>query len=354
MRVANAIGITACAIGVVLSDLPANAQSQPLVVAPPGTRFYTSGGNWHEIDSVDGAVVRTISNTLAVREWLGFCEWASADTQLDRHAADSLWPLENGKSLTVEKGRGERRWKTTLKVAGTEPIKIPAGTFTTWIVEAEEVGLTHTSRVITRCWYAPEAGVVVKRRVEVKEGNSPTSAYEVVKIERQDRSKVAEFRPPPFGTTFDTTRGSFRVDGAEGTTLFQKSDDPRLNAIWLGGLHNTVASDPFVGKAGQEVARLWPLQVGKSVSFDFSRPSGGVWTNRISVERVEPITVQAGTYSTFVIKWHEQAINGPFNATYVYWWSPALGFPIKRDVQFSGGTAVRSPYELRKVIPPSR
>lgn len=140
------------------------AQSQPFVVAPPGTRIYTSGGNWHEIDPADGTIVRAVANTLVVREWLGFCEWPGPETKFDRRAADALWPLSVGKSVVIEKERGERRWKTTLKVVGTEQIKVPAGTFATWAIEAEEVGLTHKSQTITRCWYAPEAGVVIKRR----------------------------------------------------------------------------------------------------------------------------------------------------------------------------------------------
>lgn len=117
-----------------------------------------------------------------------------------------------------------------------------------------------------------------------------------------------------------------------------------------------MASDPFVGKVSQEMAKLWPLAVGKSVSFDFSRPNGGVWTNNIRVERVEPVKVEAGTYSAFVVKWQERSFQGGFNATYTYWWSPALGFPIKREVEFVTGSAssYRSNYELRKVTPPAK
>ncbi len=355
MRRAFAAAAIGCLAVLQSANTAALAQSQPFVISPPGTRVYTTTGGWYEVDFVDGMVVRTVNERLDVGIWTGLCDRRSSTsaTKLDERSADALWPLELGKSVSYEVESGERRWSKSLRVAKREKITLPAGTFDTWVIEDNEKGISHDSQSVFQCWYAPEVGFVVRRRHEVKGGTGATQ-FTALRIEKQDRSKTAEFRGPLPGTTFDTSRGSFRVDAVEGTTLIRKSDDPRLNAIWLGGLHDTLASDPFVGKISQEMAKLWPLEIGKSISFDFSRPSGGVWVNRVSVERTESIKVPAGTYATFLVKWQERAVNGPFNATYLYWWSPALGFPIKREVQFSAGDAVRTGYELRKVTPPAK
>jgi hypothetical protein len=326
--------------------------SQAFVAAPPGTRIYTTGGNWHEIDSVEGTLVRTVGKTLDVTNWVGFCDRPSSKSQYDRKLADALWPLSPGKSAKYDKEREGRRWTVTFKAVGIEQVTVPLGTFSTWLIEAEEVGVSHKSRSITRCWYAPEVGFVVKRRHEIKEGSGSASAIEVLRIEKADRSRVVPFRAPLPGTSFDTNVGSYRIDGADGPHLFRKDDRPSYNTTWVGGFVAYASNDYALDARKRELAKLWPLEVGKGVQFEAPRPGGGVWVHTFKVERTETVTVPAGIYAAFVVTWNQRAINNPYNSTVTFWWSPALGFPIKRHEQSATSGSAERNYELRNATPP--
>lgn len=328
------------------------AQSQPFAAAPPGTRVHISNGRWYEIDSVEGNVVRTVGSNYGTLTWLGMCFPLSDDRNYDSRAVDSLWPLSLGKTAAFEFSAGERRWAVEFRVTGTERVTVPAGTFETITIEALEKALTHTYSGLYRCAYAPELGFLVRRTFELKEGSNRVEPAEAIKIEKADRANAAAFRPPPPGTVFDTTIGSYRIDAAEGTNLIRKSDQPNLNTIWVGGFLTFGSRDYAAEPIKRDLSKLWPLEVGKTVRFDVTRQDGAVWANSMKVERIENLKLPAGTYSTFVVSHQERAINGSYNASYTYWWSPALGFPIKKDVQFVSGTSAPRNYELRRVIPP--
>src|SRR3546814_18316272 len=51
---------------------------------------------------------------------------------------------------------------------------------------------------------------------------------------------------------------------------------------------------------GGELGELFPLQVGKAVSFT-RRWAGEAWQDRIEVLATEPVTVPAGTFDAFVL-----------------------------------------------------
>ena len=335
-----------------LSSGAALAQPQPFVAPTPGTRIFMSTGSSYEVDSVSGTTIRAISNRLTLVPWLAACRDLSSNVDFDAEGADALWPLQAGKAAKSETRRGENRWMIDLRIKGTERITVPAGTFDTWLIEIDETAASHSYKATIQCWYAPEVGFTVRRRQQILVGNVGQNSVEIVRIEKKDRSRSSEFRSPPPGTTFDTSRGSSRIDGAEGTTLFRKSDDPKLNSLWAGGIYDIQRDDPFAVKITSDFTRLWPLEVGKKISFEHNRPSGGVLTYNVSVDRVETTKVPAGLYSAFVIKMQVQAVNGSFATAHTYWWSPALGFPVKHEAQFIRGSAVRQNYELRAVKPP--
>jgi hypothetical protein len=330
----------------------AHAQSQPFVAPTLGTVLYTNTTSYYEIDSVEGSTVRSVGNRLAYSPWIVGCRNLGSTVDFDMAGADALWPLEIGKTAISETRRNEFRWAINLRVKGREKVTVPAGTFDAWIIELEETAATHDYKVSFDCWYAPDVGFAVKRRHRILVGRTASPDFDIVRIERKDRSRTSPFRSPPPGTSFDTTLGTYRIDGAEGTNLLRRSDEANLNTTWVGGLVGFSSADNILEAAKQDFSRLWPLEIGKTIRFDINRRDGGVWNNVFTVERMETVKVPAGTFSAFVISQQERAINGSYSAAYTYWWSPALGFPIKRDVRFVTGSSAPSSYELRRVVAP--
>src|SRR5205814_1588985 len=149
---------------------------------------------------------------------------------------------------------------------------LPSGDFKAWLIEVEEAALSHVYRGIYRCWYAPEVGFIVKRTIDIKEGDGTSSTAEVVRIDKKDRSAVADFRAPPPGTTFTTTTGVTRIAGVYGTNLVQSVGSEDKKVYWLGGLAQYVITDDLAAAVQREIDKLWPLQSGKSVSFESELP----------------------------------------------------------------------------------
>lgn len=214
------------------------------------------------------------------------------------------------------------------------------------MIDVEESSPTNDYKVLFRCWYAPSLGFTVRREHRVLVGSAPRAAFEVTRIERWDR---VQFRAPPPGTSFETSLGTFRIDGNEGTNLVRRGDQPGLNTTWVGGLVGYNSTDAVLAAAKREFAALWPLSVGKTVRFDIRRADGAAWNNVLTVERAELTRLPSGVYSTFIISHRERAANGSFDAEYLYWWSPALGFPIKREARSAAGVNAPPDYELRAV-----
>ena len=330
---------------------PAVAQTQPFVAPTPGTIIVTDSPATYEIDSIEGTALRTVSGAASPQTWLAACRPVAGNVDFDAAEIDALWPLQPGKTASAETWRGPARWRLSLRVQGTDTVAVPAGHFAAWVIEVEETASTNDYKALFRCWYAPEAGFTVKREHTVMVGSAPRQNFEVQRIERHDRRSSVAFRGPAPGTSFDTTIGVFRIDDVDGTNLVRRGD-PQLNTTWVGGLVGYNSGDAILETAKRGFAALWPLQMGKSVRFDIQRADGAAWHNTLTIERTELLKVPAGAYATFVIAHRERAANGSYDAEYLYWWSPALGFPIKRESRTAIGANAPANYELRAVRAP--
>src|SRR3546814_14024088 len=81
---------------------------------------------------------------------------------------------------------------------------------------------------------------------------------------------------------------------------------------------------------GGELGRLFPLQIGKAVSFT-RRWAGEAWRDRIEVLDRERITVPAGTFDTFVLLRVSEQVNGDWRDEQRTWYAPQLGWVVKRS-----------------------
>ncbi|MFD0388731.1 DUF3108 domain-containing protein [Tistrella bauzanensis] len=85
-------------------------------------------------------------------------------------------------------------------------------------------------------------------------------------------------------------------------------------------------------------AALWPLEVGKSVSFRRKRADGNrEWAHVITVTGTESVTVGAGTFDTFVVEEVATSIGGSWRSTSHFWWAPAVNYMVKQEIEESSG-----------------
>jgi hypothetical protein len=330
------------------------AQSQDFQVASLGTRISVSNNTRYEIDAVEGTSFRTVTARFNSHAWLGACYQAPKDVVFDMRAADGLWPLQSGKSVSFESSRGELRWNNTLRVLKQETVTVRAGTFDAWVIQFEQKSLGSDFHATVTCWYAPQAGFPVKKRGKVLAGSGNVTSWEAVRIERYDRASSAPFAPAAPGTRLVTSNvGTIEVLGAEGTSIRTRNRENELTYIagffaWDSRIH-------IVGPTAARLSALWPLEVGKKVAADVPAMGGGVFHMSVSVERTELVTTPAGTFNSFVIRWQQRDLHGGgLNQVNTYWYAPAVGFIVRKDAQNLGSDTFRvASWVMRSIQPPA-
>ncbi len=97
--------------------------------------------------------------------------------------------------------------------------------------------------------------------------------------------------------------------------------------------------------AKDEIAKLWPLEVGKVVRF--SAESGNyAWASTYTVTERKDITVPAGTFPVYVVVYDERQTNGPYHSIWTDYISTDVGYRVKLDYWYSvpGGPSRRYPH----------
>ncbi|HEY9549397.1 MAG TPA: hypothetical protein VIR45_07840, partial [Kiloniellaceae bacterium] len=132
-----------------------------------------------------------------------------------------------------------------------------------------------------------------------------------------------------------------QVEGVVGRT-----DGLIVSWIWEGRSFSSLAYICMdcvaagVPPDGGELGRLFPLQIGKAVSFT-RRWAGEAWRDRIEVLDRERITVPAGTFDTFVLLRVSEQVNGDWRAEQRTWYAPELGWVVKFEGYNNKGAGER-------------
>lgn len=92
---------------------------------------------------------------------------------------DALWPLEIGKSTTFNV---EGLRSITARVVRTEVIRVPAGSFFTYVIERTDREMSQGPDNHATYWYAPSVGTVVKFTEQVNRAGRARPPFEVVSI----------------------------------------------------------------------------------------------------------------------------------------------------------------------------
>jgi hypothetical protein len=135
----------------------------------PGTVIETSLGGWFRFEEQDGfrCWYRTRNGSEDSR-YAALLGGDSSWIQKGSTALKNLWPLRVGKRtwFTVDGVSGggyPTSWYETYTVAGRQRVRVPAGTFDTYVISWKEQGrLGNEYEADHTFWYAPELGYFVK------------------------------------------------------------------------------------------------------------------------------------------------------------------------------------------------
>ena len=107
------------------------------------------------------------------------------------------------------------------------------------------------------------------------------------------------------------------------------------------------------------VERIWPLEVGKEISFAMQGTSNNVtgdwpdyvpwYEETIRVLRKERVTVQAGTFDSWVIEVREDMTHGRFTGISTYWYAPDLGYGVKYTYHVAAGIGKDNAFEAKAI-----
>lgn len=140
----------------------------PFAPAPPGFKQ-----TWRQLDGNGSAESAThaIDSYRITRSWKGgkpysfylfclHCTRKNAEFDLDTYA--TIWPLEVGKSvsfeLTIPSKDEVWRYTNTIRVVGTETIRLPFGEVDTYVLVVRTEGTNNSYWFERRAWYAPSIG----------------------------------------------------------------------------------------------------------------------------------------------------------------------------------------------------
>jgi hypothetical protein len=133
-------------------------------------------------------------------------------------------------------------------------------------------------------------------------------------------SDDAEFHCPPPGTEIDFISGA--------RAIFEAADDAGCHV--RGGATTDAATlfGTYPAEQRDAVQRLWPLKVGKEVSFRWTQDYFE-WRETYRVARRENLTVNASIFDTFVVEWTARTAHPGRDQEVTLWYAPELGSFVK-------------------------
>ena len=151
----------------------------------------------------------------------------------------------------------------------------------------------------------------------------------------------AAFTPPTAGTIVvgqleDGSIQKSRVVGTDGYAVTLRRGGERITRL------------PFCYSCGHprdytvEMERyeaLWPLEVGKSVTFQRRRASdGAIWIHDVAVTGTETVETEFGPVDAYVVRQEVRGTGGNrWHGTRTQWYAPKLGWNVKSEWRSSDG-----------------
>jgi hypothetical protein len=162
-------------------------------------------------------------------------------------------------------------------------------------------------------------------------------------------SDEAMLKIPTPGTRVYTSLGGYMEYVAlEGGLVVYKGANRRVISA-IGGIVTLAENDELPINLA---VSLWPLKVGKAISFVESSKIAS-WTIEMAVLRRETIDLPAGRFDAFVVQEHRKGRGSNYHESYrTYWYAPDIGAIVKVDVRLLAGTTPFKPWEALSIASP--
>jgi hypothetical protein len=163
--------------------------------------------------------------------------------------------------------------------------------------------------------------------------------------------------------------GTVIVTSINTTYTFKDGDGLQCSGTWaksgqsgdfkMFGLVTLVGSGCY-SAAKDQIATLWPLDVGKVVRISGSEGEYR-WTGTYTVTEKKDITVKAGTFPVYVVSYDEQETSRiphriPFHGIWTFYISTEVGYFVKHDYKQVTGKPLRhyphTPWEAVSITRP--
>ena len=138
-------------------------------VAPAVGTVYRYAGFSNTVVGAEGMRTRFVddSGRQGLRVGLFLSDDPQHPSEVDSARLAELWPLDTGKQVTVVVRNGPSAWRWMFKVVGVQRVRVPAGEFQTYLVQAvqrpEPMPDPKTATVVGYTWwYAPSIAAVVR------------------------------------------------------------------------------------------------------------------------------------------------------------------------------------------------
>lgn len=166
------------------------------------------------------------------------------------------------------------------------------------------------------------------------------------------------FRCPPAGLRVVLPEGTLTHHGPDSadSAVCRATTAAGVNQRLLLNFVPLPIHDEASVRAG--LARLWPLEVGKTTDFSFIGRTRDQSTFRFAerwrVDRAERITLAGALRDVLVISRTQEGMLGNlFLGTQTYWYDPAIGVFLKRDVAVTRGTSSTNSFEVTAIELPA-
>ncbi len=158
-------------------------------------------------------------------------------------------------------------------------------------------------------------------------------------------AQTGEFQCPPTNAVLRFSTGSSLESAGEAGQYicrFKNVRTGKLTDVLLGAFSPAV--EPIKGNLAK-IQSLVHFQVGRSVTFESSGAGDrgfddGAWHVTLSVEKMEQVTVPAGTFLAYVVLYDEQSGRAGGRWQRRYWYAPQIGgYAVRYEYQAIRGRA---------------
>jgi hypothetical protein len=191
--------------------------------------------------------------------------------------------------------------------------------------------------MLGRAWFSAVTIAAVVAAASV--AGAQTSALDPATTGARPSLPPAPFSIAPPGSVFHFAKTKVVIGAADGYFVTFTSNGKQYTTSLIASRDR----EQYPAESIAELAKIWPLSVGKSVRYKRYEPRGGKrwWSDEVSVIGTETLKIGEKAVDTYVVRWSSRGENGgnTWEGTATTWYAPALGWVVK--IQRSDSQGIR-------------